>query len=669
MSQLPVSSAGKRQRARDSDSDSDDSYTDLIRLENQIHYRAPLEWDRAQNRARHLRNHHHRNNSTNHQQINDHNYTRVVDDNGNNTNQQQDITSGSSDRSAGLDNPSDLDEQPNPEVPSCTCNWPDNPNESGSSDNSGDSDSSVSSYSDEEEEVDDEVNSEHEVVHDDEDEVMIEEQSDSSNVSSEDHILPRGLRNHVRHLISADGNDIMVIEDSDTSDASSSYSDYHGVMRHADFFDADSFSVNSADAVGDDCPPEEYLKYDPTPDTPYPKPDWITPRELRSRKLGFASSKKQSRNIYMHWFERYAGESLWMIQRMNRTKKLESHSGCVNSLDFNTRGDRICSGSDDQTVCIWDWRQDKPEKQLVGTLITGHRSNIYQSKFCLDNTHIATTSRDGTVRLMDIQTNQSEVLLRTSGEIECIDFLDPHTLITCSTKASIHQIDIREKLPRKICTAKDPISNLPCELHTIASHPLDERKITVAGSSPFVYVFDLRRSLCNGLKPIYLMGHKDNMLHKITSIAYNSLGDKLLISYNDDDLYVCQTNTCEIIHRYRGHRNKYTIKNCAWFGDNYVMSGSDDGHIYGWDLNSEHIVCFLEADENVVNCINKHPSLPILASSGFDFNVKIWEPTSDVWPQTMRGIKPQICKNNLRRTRWREEIAGRIDGEASDLEM
>ena len=221
--------------------------------------------------------------------------------------------------------------------------------------------------------------------------------------------------------------------------------------------------------------------------------------------------------------------------------------------------------------------------------------------------------------------------------------------------ANVNRIDLRTRKPKKIFTVTNPKTNSKCPLYTISSHPLDKHVIAVAGKSPYVFLYDLRRlprELDDAeIKPTYCLGNLKNSDHIITSTAFNSTGNKLLISYNDDDLYVCRTDTCEIIHKYKGHRNKKTVKGCAWFGDNYVLSGSDDGHIYGWDLESEHIVCFLKADEGIVNCLNVHPTLPILASSGLDHDVKIWEPHSDTWPQTMKGIKPQICKNTMRRKR------------------
>lgn len=91
------------------------------------------------------------------------------------------------------------------------------------------------------------------------------------------------------------------------------------------------------------------------------------------------------------------------------------------------------------------------------------------------------------------------------------------------------------------------------------------------------------------------------------------------------------------------------------------MSGSDCGHIFIWDRHTAEHLMLLEADNHVVNCLQPHPydpsksftpdfkgslpgalccnevmmfphcmwhfcSLLVLASSGIDYDIKIWSP-------------------------------------------
>ncbi|XP_069612720.1 DDB1- and CUL4-associated factor 6 isoform X2 [Ranitomeya imitator] len=78
---------------------------------------------------------------------------------------------------------------------------------------------------------------------------------------------------------------------------------------------------------------------------------------------------------------------------------------------------------------------------------------------------------------------------------------------------------------------------------------------------------------------------------------------------------------------YKGHRNSRTmIKEAGFWGKNFVISGSDCGHIFIWDRHTTEHLMLLEADNHVVNCLQPHPYDPILASSGIDYNIKVWSP-------------------------------------------
>jgi WD40 repeat protein len=52
------------------------------------------------------------------------------------------------------------------------------------------------------------------------------------------------------------------------------------------------------------------------------------------------------------------------------------------------------------------------------------------------------------------------------------------------------------------------------------------------------------------------------------------------------------------------------IKEATFWGDNYIMSGSDCGHVFVWDRHTQKLVMLLEADKHVVNCLQPHPNDP-----------------------------------------------------------
>ncbi|KAL1139561.1 hypothetical protein AAG570_006543 [Ranatra chinensis] len=68
------------------------------------------------------------------------------------------------------------------------------------------------------------------------------------------------------------------------------------------------------------------------------------------------------------------------------------------------------------------------------------------------------------------------------------------------------------------------------------------------------------------------------------------------------------------------------IKEATFWGEDYVISGSDCGHVFMWERATGRLGMLLEADHHVVNCVQPHPRLPILATSGIDYDVKLWAP-------------------------------------------
>ncbi len=63
-------------------------------------------------------------------------------------------------------------------------------------------------------------------------------------------------------------------------------------------------------------------------------------------------------------------------------------------------------------------------------------------------------------------------------------------------------------------------------------------------------------------------------------------------------------------HQYRGHCNVKTVKDVNFFGlqDEYIVSGSDSGHVFIWDKKTTQLVNILEGDGEVVNVVQGTPS-------------------------------------------------------------
>ncbi|GFQ73289.1 hypothetical protein TNCT_54941 [Trichonephila clavata] len=134
--------------------------------------------------------------------------------------------------------------------------------------------------------------------------------------------------------------------------------------------------INSSDEDSDDIADVETVKpkkdetknYDPTPNTPKPKHNWIAAKAIASRQLGFSS--KYSPDIFR--YNCYG--ALHFVERLELMYKMKKHDGCVNALNFNSTGTRLVSGSDDLHVIIWDWTVSEPVLEYR----SGHQANVFQ---------------------------------------------------------------------------------------------------------------------------------------------------------------------------------------------------------------------------------------------------------------------------------------------------
>ncbi|KAG8201043.1 hypothetical protein JTE90_002718 [Oedothorax gibbosus] len=413
-------------------------------------------------------------------------------------------------------------------------------------------------------------------------------------------------------------------------------------LMHSEREDSD------ADPSVDQITPAMIKKYDPTPKTERPKHKWSMMDHFIGRQYG-TSTKYPVDASRVNCYG-----SLHAVQRLELMYKMKKHDGCVNTVNFNASGSRLVSGSDDLSVIIWDWALG----EHVLEYRSGHNTNVFQAKFMpmCDDSNIVTCARDGQVRLGQLNPDGSckgtRKLAQHKGSVHklAIQTDSPNCILTCGEDTAVFSIDLREERPSKILSCKHGGKKVP--LYSIFSNPLKSHEFVVAGRCQFVKIYDRRflseseahiRQFCP--EPLA----KDNK-YNVTCAVYNYNGEEVLASYNDEDIYLFsskETSPSKYLHRYRGHRNSQTVKAVNYFGarSEYIVSGSDCGNIFFWDKESEHIVKYMYGDEGgAVNCLEPHPNVPILATSGLDDDIKIWVPSCE-HPPDMSNLQKHIIQN------------------------
>lgn len=232
------------------------------------------------------------------------------------------------------------------------------------------------------------------------------------------------------------------------------------------------------------------------------------------------------------------------------------------------------------------------------------------------------------------------------------------------TRSFFLKFDLRTRVATNLFTCKEAKFNLMVYLNAIAVDPRNPGLLAVGGMDEYARVYDIRRyrseSWCNYTEPVdhFSPAHLIGNHHVgITGLAYSDQSE-LLVSYMDEFIYlfspdmgmgpnppsssetdseteVTRTTESETDVRrrtqpqvYKEHSNRETVKGVGFFGPKceYVVSGSDCGRIFIWRKKDGELIRAMEADKHVVNCVESHPHMPLISSSGIETDIKIWTP-------------------------------------------
>jgi WD40 repeat protein len=100
--------------------------------------------------------------------------------------------------------------------------------------------------------------------------------------------------------------------------------------------------------------------------------------------------------------------------------KFLGHTDPVTSVDFSSDGKYVVSGSQDNTIYIWDAETG----EVVTGPFEGHKDEVTSVAFSPDGKHVASGSWDKTICIWDVQTGEvvSDSFEGHRGKITCVAF-------------------------------------------------------------------------------------------------------------------------------------------------------------------------------------------------------------------------------------------------------
>jgi WD40 repeat protein len=346
-----------------------------------------------------------------------------------------------------------------------------------------------------------------------------------------------------------------------------------------------------------------------------------------------------------------------------RTRTLMTgHSETVRTVALNRSGTLAVSGSDDNSLILWDVVSGQEISRL-----TGHMGNVMSAVFTPGGDHVLSASNDGGLILWNVAQGTPEfgnpvlqfqdhaqrvltVALSPDGKLAvsggCSRFDGP----TC-LEGELIVWDVNTGLPiRQFLGHRDWV-------WSVAFSP--DGKYIVSGSDDHslilwnVMIEDDPETEVNDEIIHRLVGHTDS----VRSVAFSPDGRRVLSGSNDNSLILwnmAQDSPTfgQIIRRFEGHTDN--VRSVAFSPDGQeILSGSDDRTIIQWQMfTGQRIRTYTGHLQGVTSVVFGPSARHVALSGSIDHTLRLWSLNED---DILEPTVESICQNRYVRPLTLEE--------------
>lgn len=423
---------------------------------------------------------------------------------------------------------------------------------------------------------------------------------------------------------------------------------------------------------------------------------------LQRRELGTPSPRVATRPLRTN--------EAW-AQRWTCTSVLSGHGGCVNTIHFSADGQQLISGSDDRTVGVWTFLRSW-EGEFRQSLPTLHVHNVFDAQPCPGREHVVvTTAADGLVGVSYMEGGRPELLhaQHSSAVTSKLSFQPgtPDVFLVPFSNGYVRLYDLRAprrevEVLARVCTGANDVKFRPhstVQFALGADDPIlrlcDLRAPSGADGEPSAAVvrqYASRRAWTADAASRFRRWSRLGVA--ISGVCWSECGLRLLVNYRGADLALlhisdrgyaptatshaghgsesddadeerasadpdadsADVDLTACVREYEGRENVQTCcKEAAFLLDGAcVATGGDDGSLYVWRTQTAALLRRIVADRCIVNCVAPHPLLPLVATSGIDSEVKLW----DVGDERQPVADEEASLRSVLRGEWNRRMGG-----------
>ncbi|QDZ20506.1 WD40 repeat domain-containing protein [Chloropicon primus] len=294
---------------------------------------------------------------------------------------------------------------------------------------------------------------------------------------------------------------------------------------------------------------------------------------------------------------------------------LIGHEGAVRCIEFNEGGTYCLTGGSDRSVRLWNPKRGA----LVNTYMGAHAHEVRGVACTSSNDRFASCGGDRQVFLHDVGTGAVVRKFRghEAKNVNAVSFsrqAGDQVLFSGGFDATCRAWDCRSNSVEPIQVLRDFRDSVT----SLAASGYDVIAGSVDGT---VRSYDVRTG--KAVTDTFSGASSP----PVTSVSLSSDSQCILVGVLNSRVGLLDRASGELLAQYHGHKNEeFKVDSMLTNDDAYVVSGSEDGKVYFWDLVEAEVVQTFEVNRNgaALAALAWHPEGEVLLTAATKGEIHVW---------------------------------------------